>query len=93
MLKSFAEGAADICPVGMELLAFENNVAHSNGYNGLRVSGEMAARTFPCRPTKNEKFKAPVLDMFEENPALEMVFESFVSFQSGKQAVIADLLG
>jgi hypothetical protein len=96
VLKNFAEGASaanDICPVGMPLLAFEHNVAHSNSYNGLRVTGEMAARTFPCRPTKNERFKAPVTDMFEENPAIEMTLLNFTSFQSGQQGVIADLLG
>lgn len=77
----------------MDLLEFKSNVAHSNGYNGLKISGEMAPRTFPCRPTKNEKFKAPILDMFEENPAIAITFYNFTTFHNYRVSVIADLLG
>lgn len=37
----------DICPPGMELLEFKNNVCHSNGRFGLRIL-EMSARQKPC---------------------------------------------
>jgi len=38
---------SDICPKGIELKAFRNNIAHSNGRFGLRVF-EMIPRKYPC---------------------------------------------
>jgi len=66
----------------MELFEFSSNCAHSNGRVGLKITGEMAARTYPCKPTKNERFKAPIVDMFAENPSILMQFTDFVTFKN-----------
>jgi hypothetical protein len=39
--------ALDICPQGLNLIEFKDNVAHSNGRFGMKVSS-YAPRKFPC---------------------------------------------
>ncbi len=39
---------SDICPSGMQLGSFKDNVAHSNGLYGIRIFPEHIPRTYPC---------------------------------------------
>ena len=48
-----SSASKDVCPQGSLLGAFDNNVAHSNKYHGLRVN-TLYARTNPCGASKNE---------------------------------------
>ena len=79
---------SDICPPGLKLGAFKDNVAHSNGRFGLRIL-EMAPRTFPCQPSRDDTLADP----FSTNPSFETVFENFITWKNNEDGILGELLG
>jgi len=60
----------DICPQGILLKEFSDNIAHSNGRFGLRVF-IMAPRKYPCQPVMDKNLES---GPFDANPAIWSVF-------------------
>ena len=78
----------DICPDGIPLGEFSNNVAHSfNGF-GLRIF-EYAPRQFPCQA--NSDFNTD--DFYSPNPPIPAVFVNFTSWKNFENGVMAEHLG
>jgi hypothetical protein len=67
---------------------FKNNTAHSNGRFGLRIF-IMAPRTTPCLPSRDNTLPDP----FSANPAIEAVFENFITWSNHECGVLAEELG
>ena len=86
----------DICPVGMKLGAFRDNVAHSMGRYGLRIFHEHTPRTYPCWPTHG-RYRDDLLNLgqspYIENPVIPAVYENFIAYKNGRNGVIAEKIG
>jgi hypothetical protein len=80
---------SDICPQGIELKEFNNNIAHSNGRFGLRVF-IMAPRKYPCQPVMDGSLET---GQFDANPAIWSTFENFITFQNAEDGVLAEEIG
>lgn len=78
----------NICPDGIPLGEFSDNVAHSYNGFGLRIY-EYAPRTYPCEP--HSLFETD--DFYEPNPPIPAVFENFVAWKNNENGVMAEHLG
>jgi hypothetical protein len=67
----------DICPQGMPLGTFSNNVGHSNSRFGLRIFVH-TARRYPCLETKNI-YKA---NLWEDNPTFQQTYGDFTAYKN-----------
>ena len=66
----------DICPNGMNLVKFENNTAHSNGYSGLFIN-DMKARDNMCKLVRNDSNPNPFID----NRSIQMSKNKFEKYK------------
>ena len=78
----------DICPDGIPLGIFSDNVAHSFNSEGLRIY-EYAPRTFPCQ--NHSLFQTD--DFYAPNPPVPAVFENFVAWKNFENGVFAEHIG
>ena len=78
----------DICPDGVPLGEFSNNVAHSYNAFGLRIY-EYIPRQFPCQP--HSLFVTD--DFYSPNPPIPAVFENFTAWKNFENGVMAEHLG
>ena len=86
-IKPHPDGAhetSDICPNGVPLGQFKNNVAHSNKRFGLRIF-LYNPREYPCEPV-NEVSTDPMI----RNEAQEALFEDFITYKNEEVGVLAE---
>lgn len=78
----------DICPDGIPLGLFKDNVAHSYNAFGLRIY-EYIPRQFPCEVYSDFDTN----DWFEKNPPVPAVFENFLAFKNFENGLMAEHIG
>ena len=66
-----------ICPMGIPLMKFDSNIAHSNQFFGLFIYQYMP-RTFPCNSIMNLMNDDP----FINNPGLKATNSKFSAYQN-----------
>ena len=72
-----------VCPRGVQLGEFTDNVAHSNVRYGLRIFHELSPRTYPCND----------YEPFEDNPPIPAEFTNFFGWKNMRNAVIGETMG
>jgi len=80
----------DICPDGIALGEFTDNLAHS--YNqGLRIT-EYVPRTFQCIPDDDpSNFETDV--WYQNNPPIHAVFSNFISYKNFEHGLFVEKIG
>ena len=80
----------EICPDGIEMGIFSNNIAHSY-FQGLRI-GEYAPRKYPCVAYNDvSNFQTEV--WYQKNPPIHAVFSDFIAFKNFEYGVHAQMIG
>ena len=74
----------DICPPGLPLGEFSDNVAHSNGRYGLRLFNQYVPRLSPCKWASSDHLK---------HPLVTAKFERFTSYMNGRSGAIGSVIG
>ena len=90
-LENRATGASsnpDVCPDGIPLGIFKDNVAHSYNAFGLRIY-EYVPRQFPCKDSGNYNLN----DFYASNPPVNAVFEGFQAWRNFENGVMAEHIG
>ena len=77
-----------ICPMGIPLMKFDSNIAHSNQFFGLFIYQYMP-RTFPCNSIMNLMNDDP----FINNPGLKATISNFSAYQNGDASILAEYMG
>lgn len=83
-----ADAQPSICPSGVALGKFDDNIAHDQKYYGLRV-WFLAGRTNPCGAIRNDRKANPWLD----NPSIKSTLTNFTAWRLGKIGVLGDHIG
>jgi hypothetical protein len=78
-----------VCPNGVKLGTFKDNVAHSATRYGLRVFPLYAPRTNPCQPY----YKACQDDNYAHNEPIFAEFKDFLAYKNGFSGVITENSG
>mmetsp|Transcript_29621 Transcript_29621/g.95059 ORF Transcript_29621/g.95059 Transcript_29621/m.95059 type:complete len:1807 (+) Transcript_29621:66-5486(+) len=84
-LQPFPTGPSattEVCPRGMNNLAFSGNTAHSNGRYGLRIFNEWAPRTIPCDGGH-----------YLTNPPIVNTMSNSTFYNNGRNGIIASRIG
>jgi len=80
----------DICPDGIELGEFSNNLAHSY-FQGLRIF-EYVPRTYPCKAIDDpDSFTTDV--WYQNNEPIHVVFRDFIAYKNFEHGLLAEKLG
>ncbi|KAL4484526.1 hypothetical protein ABPG74_019703 [Tetrahymena malaccensis] len=78
----------DICPQGMGLGQFTNNVAHSYDRFGLRIF-VMTNLQYPCNPYRDDTQANP----FVNNTSFTITWSNFVAYRNNEDGVLAEEVG
>jgi hypothetical protein len=78
-----------VCPVGMPLGEFKDNVIHSYQKYGLRIFHELIPRTRPCDPAADWSLEDP----YSINPPIPAIFENTLSYKNKFNGIIGERLG
>ncbi|EAR87205.2 IPT/TIG domain protein (macronuclear) [Tetrahymena thermophila SB210] len=78
----------DICPQGMGLGLFTNNVAHSYDRFGLRIF-VMTNLQYPCNPYRDDTQPNP----FVNNTSFTITWSNFVAYRNNEDGVLAEEVG
>lgn len=78
----------NICPEGMEMGIFTDNVAHSFNAFGLRIY-QYVPRVNPC--TFHSVYTSD--DWYGDNPSIPAVFSNFIAWKNFENGVMAEHLG
>ena len=78
----------DICPDGVQMGVFKDNVAHSYNGFGLRIY-EYVPRQYPCEDSSD--FDTD--DFYQKNPPVAAVFENFYAYKNFENGVMAEHIG
>ena len=78
----------DICPDGIQMGVFKDNVAHSYNAFGLRVY-KYIPRKFPC----NDYSTFTTDDFYANNPPIPAVFENFLAYKNFENGLMAEHIG
>ncbi|KAL4508252.1 hypothetical protein ABPG72_003556 [Tetrahymena utriculariae] len=78
----------DICPQGMALGQFTNNIAHSYDRFGLRIF-VMTNLQYPCNLYRDDTQSNP----FANNPSYTTTWSNFLSYRNNEDGVLAEEVG
>ncbi|KAL4484574.1 hypothetical protein ABPG74_019751 [Tetrahymena malaccensis] len=78
----------DICPQGMALGQFTNNIAHSYDRFGLRIF-ILTNLQYPCQPYRDDRQPNP----FVNNTSYTTTWSNFVSYRNNEDGVLAENVG
>ena len=80
----------DICPDGVEMGIFTDNIAHSY-FQGLRIS-EYSPRTYPCIPYDDPtNFQTDI--WYQNNEPIPAVFSNFIAFKNFEYGLLVQMIG
>lgn len=79
-----------ICPDGVEMGIFTDNVAHSY-FQGLRIS-EYVPKKYPCIPNDDPSlFETDV--WYQANPRIPAVFSNFIAYKNFEHGLLVEMIG
>ena len=83
-----------ICPINTKLEEFKNNVAHSNGRDGLRIYAGHVPRTNPCAALVYDNSNPSAVGApYPNNPVITASYEDFTSWKNVENGAIVERTG
>ena len=80
----------NICPDGVQLGEFSNNLAHSY-FQALRIT-EYVPRTFPC-VAEDDPSNFQTDNWYQNNPSIHVVLTGFIAYKNFEYGVFAEMIG